>query len=163
MVDVSYRLKNYFLGAIILKQTSTGNRGWTGQKIQVQERSKAGSRADIFGLDFPPSIILITTKLTSSSVLYTILHLDGIRRRLFLLHLNPKSASPRRTLREEDDLFPDVITHVLCGETCGYLPAFLSFATCSNTMCCPAFAFYFCSLSRKCYEATRIDVSCRLG
>ena len=54
-------------------------------------------------------------------------------------------------------------THAPCGGTCGYWPAFLSSATCSSTMCCLAFAFYFCSLSRKCYEATRIAVSCRLG
>ncbi len=88
---------------------------------------------------------------------------DGIQRKLFHHHLNPKYSSPRRTLREEDVSFPDVITHAPYGGTCGYSPAFLSFATCSNTMCCLAFAFYFCSLSRKCYEATRIDVSCRLG
>ncbi len=32
-----------------------------------------------------------------------------------------------------------------------------------STMCCQAFAFYFCSLSRKCYEATWMAVSSRLG
>ena len=107
--------------------------------------------------------VILFTRIIFSSAWHTTLLQDGSHRNAFHHHLNPKDSSPRRTLREEDVSFPDVITHAPCGETFGYSPAFLFSATCSNTMCWLAFAFYFCSLSRKCYEATRIDVSCRLG
>ena len=65
----------------------------------------------------------------------TTLRQDESHRNAFHHHLNPKGSSPRRTSREEDVPFPDVTIHATYGGTCGYSPAFLSSATCSNTMC----------------------------
>ena len=107
--------------------------------------------------------VILFTRIIFSSAWRTTLPQDGSPKSVSHHHLNPKDSSPRRTLREEDGHYPDVITLSSYDDTCGYLPAFLSSATCSSTMYCLAFAFYFYSLSRKCYEATRIDVSCRLG